>query len=565
MLSSLQQEDSKAKGRQARKALYGAYAPYAPAERGFAVLEDHIYTDQAQSGARRDRLGLAALLAAGQQRQFEVVLVDDLSRLARDNYLMLSVLAELHFEGVRVVSVADGLDSDDEESTLGIQIRGIFNELQLRDLKQKTLRGQMGQKQRGFSVGERTYGYRSVPVGTIQMDKKGRPRPEGYKMEIEPREAAVVLRIFKTYADGLSLTRIVRMLNEEGIPGRVRSSKGWSSKGWSPATVSRLLDNEKYIGRWGWNKTESRRDPRTGRRRRSVKPDSEWVVHEDESLRIVPQDLWEKVRARRQEVRRSWPGGKGWRGFSSEQGGRQRHFPTHLLSGTMVCGKCGAAIAQVSGKSGGGYYGCLGAVKGACDNRMLVRRKLAEKIILQAVRERLSSPHHIRYVLQRVEEEVAKLCSHIPETVRLEETELAAEERRLANFVDFIGEGRGSRALAQALLETERRVEALQEELDGLRRSREKVFQTPPVEWIEERLTRLKDVLERSTEQSALVLRKFLGPIRLETTRGDIGRPYYLARTSIDALALLDTVPEGDRLEDGSKSLRWWRRRESNR
>lgn len=106
-------------------------------QRGFAVLEDHIYTDQAQSGARRDRHGLGALLTAGQAHQFDIVLVDDLSRLARDNYLMLSVLAELHFAGIRVVSVADGLDSNDEESTLGIQIRGIFNELQLRDLKKK--------------------------------------------------------------------------------------------------------------------------------------------------------------------------------------------------------------------------------------------------------------------------------------------------------------------------------------------------------------------------------------------------------------------------------------------
>jgi hypothetical protein len=49
----------------------------------------------------------------------------------------------------------------------------------------------------------------------------------------------------------------------------------------------------------------------------------------------------------------------------------------------MVCGECGATIAPVSGKAGG-YYGCLGAAKGACDNKMLVRRKLAEKIILRA-------------------------------------------------------------------------------------------------------------------------------------------------------------------------------------
>src|SRR3972149_1254715 len=65
------------------------------AERGFTVLENHIYADQAKSGARRDRLGLSALLASGRNAQFDVLLVDDLSRIARDNSLMLPVLAEL--------------------------------------------------------------------------------------------------------------------------------------------------------------------------------------------------------------------------------------------------------------------------------------------------------------------------------------------------------------------------------------------------------------------------------------------------------------------------------------
>jgi DNA invertase Pin-like site-specific DNA recombinase len=62
---------------------------------------------------------LASLLAASAAKKFDVVLVDDLSRLARDNYLMLSLMAELHFHGVRVVSVADGLDTGDEEAKLG--------------------------------------------------------------------------------------------------------------------------------------------------------------------------------------------------------------------------------------------------------------------------------------------------------------------------------------------------------------------------------------------------------------------------------------------------------------
>ena len=90
------------------------------------------------------------MLAVAQNHPFEVVLVDDLSRLARNNFLMLSVLADLHFAGIRIVSVADGLDSNDEESKLGIQIRGIFNELQLQDLKKelcpKVVRGELEKK-----------------------------------------------------------------------------------------------------------------------------------------------------------------------------------------------------------------------------------------------------------------------------------------------------------------------------------------------------------------------------------------------------------------------------------
>jgi hypothetical protein len=192
---------------------------------------------------------------------------------------------------------------------------------------------------------------------------KGRPRPQGYRMEIEPKEAAVVLRIFSAYADGQAMTAIVRELNQQNVPGRIRSSKGWS-----PATVSRILDNEKYAGRWIWNRTGTRREPRTGRRRSYVKPESEWVVRDDEKLRIVPRDLWEKVRQRRSEMRRTWPGGKGKRGFSQEQGSRQKHFPTHLLAGSRVCGPCGGSIAQVSGKSGG-YYGCIAAAKGTSGTR----------------------------------------------------------------------------------------------------------------------------------------------------------------------------------------------------
>src|SRR5438552_9007374 len=249
--------------------------------RGFSVGPDHVFVDEAKSGALRDRPGLQALCAAARGREFEAVLVDDLSRLSRDNHFLLTLYAELRFHGVRIVSRADSLDSEDPHSKLGFQMRGIVNELYLDDLREKTLRGQLGQKIRGFTVGEATYGYRSQPVGEMRTDRRGRPRPDGYRMVIDAGEATVVRRIFQDFADGVGIKAIVKALNAEGVQGRRKLARGWT-----PSTVSRILKNEKYIGRWTWNRTETRRDPRTGRKRRHAKARHEWHITESEELRI---------------------------------------------------------------------------------------------------------------------------------------------------------------------------------------------------------------------------------------------------------------------------------------
>lgn len=56
-------------------------------------------------------------------------------------------------------------------------------------------------------------------------------------------------------------------------------------------------------------------------------------------------------------------------------------------------------------------------------------------------------------------------------------------------------------------VETERRVDALGAELDGLRRGADEAFQSPPVEWVDERLTQLCELLQRTTGRSTLIMR----------------------------------------------------------
>ncbi len=499
--------------------------------RGFSIDQRHIFSDYATSGARRDRKALTAMMDASEHHAFDIVLVDDLSRLARDNFLMLSVIAELRFHGVRVISVADGLDSEDDDATLGIQIRGVFNELQLRDLRKKTLRGQIGQKRRGYSVGERTFGYRSVPVGEIRIDKHGRPRPDGFKIKIDERESSIVLRIFRDFGDGSSLTGIVKRLNAEGVPGRF----GCEAR-WSPATLTRLFKNEKYIGRWVWNRTETRRDPHSGQRRKFPKPESEWIVQENDALRIVPQELWDRVQTRRKAAARVWPSGPGRRGFTAQRGGRNVVYPTHLFSGSIVCSQCGGTVAQVSGKSRG-YYGCLRAYKRACANRALIQRKIVEEALLAEVKRQIASLEACDYLAQKIEQELQVQLRDGQDLLRTKRIEFEAERRRIGSFVNFIADtGNASESVRGALAHAESRRAALRREIEGLEQRKPEEIALPSREWISQQIDNLDQVLERNVQQSGVALRELFGGIVLESTRSPTGKSHHRARTRFGAI-----------------------------
>lgn len=226
-------------------------------------------------------------------------------------------------------------------------------------------------------------------------------------------------------------------------------------------------------------------------------------------------------------------------------------------SGLMTCASCGSTIGQISGK-GGGYFGCPGAKRGTCNNKILVRRKLVEDLVLDEVNKQLANPENFQLVLKKVENEIKNLCSHVPEKIRTKEVELAKEDRRLVNFIEFIAEGRKSNASSKALEETEKRVTALQTELDGLRNAKDRFFETPPIEWIEAKLESAKTLLQRNFAQSSEALRQFLGPITLKAVYPDIGKPYFIAQSSIDTIALFEQTPSETDAEGGSTTLRWW-------
>ena len=174
---------------------------------------------------------------------------------------------------------------------------------------------------------------------------------------------------------------------------------------------------------------------------------------------------------------------------------------------------------------------------------------------LAGVRERLLDPGSVRYVLERVEAEVKRLHAHLPEEVQIKRAALATEERRIANYIEFIGEGKGTRALGEALGAAEQKTAALRVDLQAYEASAQAVFKAPPVEWIADRLTALQPVLEAAPTESALRLRRVLGAVRLVPVAPQVGKAYYQAEPTLQVLDLIE-APEG--------GLHWWRRWASN-
>lgn len=327
-----------------------------------------VRSDQAVSGstAVAARQGGALVLADAMAGRMDVLIVEGLDRLSRDQVEQESVVRRLEHRGLRIVGVADGYDSSHAARKVMRGVRGLINELFLDDLRHKTHRGQSGQVARGYVAGGKSYGYSLVK-------EEG-----GSRYEIDEAQARWVRWIFERYATGYSAGAIAHELNRLGVPSPRGSTWAKSAIYGSPVKGSGILNNTLYVGRYIWNRSQWVKDPDTGRRQRVERPRAEWQEVDCPELRIVPEDLWRAVRDRIDDGR-------------DEFGRKRSQRPAStLLGGLMRCPHCGGAVVAINGLQ----YGCgVAKDRGPTVCRgWAIRRDIAERRLLGLVRDDLLSP-----------------------------------------------------------------------------------------------------------------------------------------------------------------------------
>ena len=360
---------------------------------GQGWLVADTYTDAAISGASRHRPSFQSMLSDARLKKFDIVVCEAVDRLGRRLADTADLQDNLAFLGIRLFTPSSG-----EITALHVAIMGMMAQMSLRDIGEKTKRGQLGRVRKGKVPSGLAYGY-SVVVGH---------EGDGGHRSINPSEAIIVNRIFKEYSVGIAPEKIAKDLNSERVPGP--GGRLWSNttiRGQSKRGTG-ILNNSLYKGVLEWNRCSYVKDPANGRRVARPNSPEKWERCEVPDLRIVDDDIWRSVKQQQSKIRLSLRGQAGIRAGAARHDLNSTHRARYLLSGILKCASCGGNLV-IMGKD---RFGCsTRRRRGTCSSALSISRQSIELRVLHGLRERLVTPELLAIFIKEFQAEYARLQS----------------------------------------------------------------------------------------------------------------------------------------------------------
>jgi len=293
---------------------------------GYTVDEKWIFTDSAISGGHKGsakRAAFRSLLDAVEARQIDVLFVDEVSRVARNDLDGARLSTFVDTIGLRLVVVSDHIDTETNENWKVLwAVKLLVACQQNASTAKEVIRGMVGALERGNMIAQTPIGYYAE-----RLVGKG----AGTVWHIEESTAEVIRQMYRWRYEGFSFLRIATRLNEQGIPcPGAKRCKGETY--WRPATVARVLKNKVYKGMFVWNGSDY-----TSAKARRRKKQVITIDYPRPHLRLVSDEVWAACN----------PAG----GKEQVRGGGK-----HALSGVVHCGYCKARLSFGAGTDVVGVY-----------------------------------------------------------------------------------------------------------------------------------------------------------------------------------------------------------------
>ena len=495
--------------------------------RGWVVAEDYVFVDDGVSGAEFDtRPGFLRLMNALKPRPaFEVLVMSEESRLGRETISTAYALKQIITAGVRVFFYLEGTERtlDSPMDKVMLSVTSFAAEFERDKARQRVTDAMVRKARNGYWCGGYVYGYDRVEqLGA--PDAVGQRIRQFVRLQINPEEAANVVRVFELCARGLGLRRIAKCLNAEGAVAP-RPKRG-RHRGWAPSTIGEILRRPLYRGEYVWNRSQKR--DKWGLKRYRVRPESEWIRVAMPELRVVSEEQWQAAHERLSTSRQNYlrhNDGKVWgrpaNGVESK----------HLLIGMAVCAECGAGLMVRSRRYGsrhGHFYTCSANWRrGSCDNRLEIPAEMAEAAVLESVESELLTPAVIENAIESLFVQASAPASELADRRACLQTALRTVETELQRLTSAVIEGGPLATLTTALKEREQHREHLEGELRRLDRlPRRESLEDVNAEALRH-LDQWRGLLGQNTSIARQLLRKVLNGRLAFTPRSDGVEAWY--------------------------------------
>ena len=124
--------------------------------KGLTIVD--TFTDEGISGSkgREIRTGFNNLIKGAVRKDFDTILVWDVSRLGRSLQHLVSFLNEIHSVGCELYIHQSGIDTSTPTGKMMFQFIGIFSEFELGMIKERVISGQQRAKSQGKHIGRPT-------------------------------------------------------------------------------------------------------------------------------------------------------------------------------------------------------------------------------------------------------------------------------------------------------------------------------------------------------------------------------------------------------------------------
>lgn len=308
---------------------------------GLVVSDELVFTDEAITGAQKainKREQYAALRRAICRGDVDVLICDQLCRLARHAAEALNFFDELKSHGVRLLT-ADGFDSAAPTAQLLFGMKSVFAQFFLEETRHRVMRGMAGEFQRGSMVTAIPYGYR--------LDAERSAAVGHCCWMVEPLSAEVVRTVFRRRKEGMSLNQIAAILNAGNV-ATPRSKNGDERLYWRASSVWRMLQNPTYKGVYQVNFGKGEGDSNDAGIKQRLMP--EFVL-----VDVADWDLCQSLGKGSRCVERAGASDEAARCVQKVRYGGGKH----PLAGVLRCGVCDATLSCHHGAGDGGSMHCV--------------------------------------------------------------------------------------------------------------------------------------------------------------------------------------------------------------